>query len=81
VFRAHWSNILEPLEDALRAVVAGRAPSRAKVGRTARALIRMAASADVPLDAAGRGARRDFWRAAPPAAAMITLARLFRFLR
>ncbi|WP_327097535.1 redoxin domain-containing protein [Nocardia vinacea] len=80
VFRAHWSNRREPLEDALRAVVAGRAPSRPNVGQTIRALIRMAVYADVALDAAGRGALRDFWRAAPPAAAMITLSRLFRFL-
>lgn len=32
VFRAHWSNRLEPLEEALRAVVAGRAPSHTKWG-------------------------------------------------
>ncbi|AEF40655.1 TlpA family protein disulfide reductase [Hoyosella subflava] len=80
VFRAHWSNILEPIEEALRAVIAGRAPSRAKVGQTARALIRMAAYSDVALGAAGRGALRDFWRAAPPAAALIAVSSLFRFL-
>ncbi|MDR7159099.1 redoxin domain-containing protein [Arthrobacter sp. BE255] len=80
VFRAHWSNILEPLEEALRAVVAGRAPSRAKVGQTIRAITRIAAYSDAPLDAAGRGAMRDFWLSAPPAAVLIALSRLFRFL-
>ncbi|CAM5276146.1 putative protein OS=Streptomyces aurantiogriseus OX=66870 GN=GCM10010251_87300 PE=4 SV=1 [Streptomyces aurantiogriseus] len=80
VFRAHWSNRLEPLEEALRAVVAGRAPSPTNVGQTTRALTRMTAYADTALAAAGRGALRDFWRAAPPVAAMITLSRLFRSL-
>jgi hypothetical protein len=80
VFRAHWSNIVEPLEEALRAVVAGLTPSRAKVGQTIRAGARIAAYSDAPLNAAGRGALRGFWLAAPPAAALITLSRLFRFL-
>lgn len=80
MFRAHWSNRLEPLEEALRAVVAGRAPSHTNVGQTTRALTRMTAYADTALAAAGRGALRDFWRAAPPVAAMITLSGLFRSL-
>ena len=80
MFRAHWSNRLEPLEEALRAVVAGRAPSRTNAGQTTRALTRMTAYADTALAAAGRGALRDFWRAAPPVALMITLSRLFRSL-
>jgi hypothetical protein len=36
--------------------------------------------ADTALAAAGRGPLCDFWRAAPPIAAMITLFRLFRSL-
>jgi hypothetical protein len=80
VFRAHWSNSLAALERALEDLVRGRAPTPTTVGQTARSLALMAAYADVPLDAAGPGALRDFWRAAPPAAALVTLSRLFAFL-
>lgn len=57
VFRALRSNRLEPLEEALRAVVAGRAPSPTNVGQTTRTLTRMTAYADIALAAAGRGPR------------------------
>jgi hypothetical protein len=80
VFRAHWSSSVKPLEEALRAVVAGRRPAPASVTQTAHALARMAVYADVSLATAGRGALRDFWRVAPPVAAMINVSRLFRFL-
>jgi hypothetical protein len=77
VFRAHWSNRLAALEDAVRAVHAGRPPRRATAGQTVRALAAMAGPADVALRTAGRGAMRDFWLVAPPVAAYLTLSRVF----
>jgi hypothetical protein len=80
VFRAHWSNRVAALEDAVRAVHDGRAPRRAAAGETVRALAGMAGPADVALRAAGRGALRDFWLVAPPVAALLSLARVLRRL-
>jgi len=80
VFRAHWSNSLPALEKALDDLVGGSVPTPTTVGQTPRSLTVMAAYADVPLHTAGLGSLKDFWLAAPPAAAMVTLARLFRFL-
>lgn len=80
LFRAHWSNSLAALEEAVRAVHAGRAPQRSTAGQTVRALARMAGYADVSLRAAGRGAMRDFWLAAPPVALFLTLSRAFPML-
>jgi len=80
LFRAQWSNSLAALGKALEDVHSGRAPTRTTVTQTARALAKMAAYADVPFARAGSGALADFWRAAPPAAAMVTLSRLFAFL-
>ncbi|THJ16070.1 redoxin domain-containing protein [Nocardioides sp.] len=77
VFRAHWSNRLGALEDAVRAVHSGRTPSRGAVGQTVRALMGMAGFADVALQNAGRGAMRDFWLAAPPVAGYLTLSRVW----
>lgn len=80
VFRAHWSNRIAALEEAVRAVHAGRSPRRASVGQTVRALAAMAGPADVALQTAGRGAMRDFWLAAPPVAAYLALSRALRGL-
>ncbi len=80
VFRAHWSNITDALDEALAAVVAGHQPPRATAGHTLRSMAKMTGHADVAFANAGSGAMRDTWRAAPPFAAMIMLSRLFRFL-
>ena len=80
VFRAHWSNRVAALEDAVRAVHSGGTPRRPAVGQTVRALARMAGPADVALRTAGRGAMRDFWLAAPPVGLFLTLSRVFRKL-
>ena len=80
LFRAHWSNSLAALEDAVRAVHSGEAPKRVTAGQTVRALARMAGHADVALRTAGRGALRDFWLVAPPVALFLTLSRAFPML-
>lgn len=80
LFRAHWSNRSAALEEAVWAVHSGAAPNRTTAGQTVRALAGMVGHADVALRAAGRGAMRDFWLAAPPAALFLTLSRAFRML-
>jgi hypothetical protein len=80
LFRAHWSNSLAALEEAVRDVHAGGAPRRATAGQTVRALARMSGHADVALRTAGRGALRDFWLVAPPVALFLTLSRAFPML-
>lgn len=80
VFRAHWSNRLAALEDAVRAVRSGEVPRRAAVGQTVRALAGMAGPADVALQTAGRGAMRDFWLVAPPVGLFLTVSRVCRRL-
>ncbi|MGY2876497.1 peroxiredoxin [Marmoricola sp. URHA0025 HA25] len=80
LFRAQWSNSPDALEKAIRSLAADQLPSPRAVADTARSLVRMVAYADVALDSAGRGARRDFWLAAPPMAALIALSRPFSFL-
>lgn len=80
VFRAHWSNVTEALDEALAAVTAGRPVPRATAGGTMRSMAKMTGHADVAFANAGPGAMRDTWRAAPPFAAMIMLSRLFSFL-
>lgn len=80
VFRAHWSNVTDALEEALAAVVAKKAPPRSTVSHTFRSIAKMTGHADVALDAAGKGARLDTWKVAPPFGAMILLSPLFGFL-
>lgn len=75
VFRAHWSNRLGPLEEAVQAVSAGRAPARGAVSQTVRALAELAGPGDVALRTAGRGALRDFWLAVPPLGAYLSVRR------
>ena len=80
VFRAHWSNVTDALEEALVAVVAKKAPPHGTVSRTFRSVTKMAGYADIAFDAAGKGARLDTWKVAPPFGAMILVSRLFGFL-
>jgi len=80
LFRAHWSNSLAALEGAVRAVHSGGTPPRRATTQTVGAIGRMAARGDRALRVAGRGAMRDFWLAAPPVAAYLTLSRGFATL-
>jgi len=80
LFRAHWSNSTDALDQALSAVTAGQAPPRPAVGRTVGSMMRMTGYAEVSLHTAGSGAARDMWRVAPPFASMIATSRLFSFL-
>lgn len=80
MFRAHWSNVAEALDEALAAVVAGRLPPRTTAGGTLRSMLRMTGHADVAFRSAGRGALRDTWRVMPPLAAVIVASRAFGFL-
>lgn len=80
VFRAQWANQTEALNQALSAVAAGQQPPVGTVTRTARAITRTVGYMSSALGAAGKGARADTWRIAPPMAVMMTVADLFWFL-
>ena len=80
LFRAHWSNVTDALEEAVAAVVANKAPPHSTVSHTFRSIAKMTGHADVAFDAAGKGARLDTWKVAPPFGAMILFSRLFGFL-
>ncbi|MGD9749594.1 MAG: peroxiredoxin family protein [Acidimicrobiia bacterium] len=79
-FRAHWSNVTDALDEALSAIVKGQPIRKAVVGGTMRAMVKMTGHAPAAFASAGRGAMADTWRAAPPFAAMITVAGLLRSL-
>ncbi|MGD9701197.1 MAG: peroxiredoxin family protein [Acidimicrobiia bacterium] len=81
LFRAHWSNVTDAIEEAVAAVASGKEPPHRQVAHTVRAMAAMTGHADAAFAAAGKGAWRDTWRAAPPFAAMIVVAKLFRFLK
>ncbi|MEJ7799757.1 MAG: hypothetical protein WKF60_04510 [Ilumatobacter sp.] len=81
VFRAHWTNVTDAIEEAVAAVADGRRPLRADVGHTMRAMAAMTAHADAVFATAGRGATLDTWKAAPPFGLMIAMSKLFGFLR
>jgi hypothetical protein len=80
LFRAQWSNETEAIGDALAAVVAGRPPPRSTVTRTIAALAKAMGFAGLVHDAAGRGARLDTWRLAPPLGVMMWFSELLSFL-
>lgn len=80
IFRAHWSNLTEALDEALAAATSGRPIQRTTAGQTIRSIAKMTGHADAAFTSAGPGAMRDTWIAAPPFAAMITISRLFSFL-
>jgi hypothetical protein len=80
LFRAQWSNETGALAEALEAVDAGRPPPRPSVSRTLPALAKAMGHASPVHDAAGRGARRDTWRLAPPLGVMMVISELLFFL-
>jgi thiol-disulfide isomerase/thioredoxin len=80
VFRSHWSNLTDALDQALAAVAAKKTPPRSKVGQTLRSMAKMTGHAEVAFGSAGQGALLDTWKVAPPFAAMIVLSRIYGFL-
>lgn len=80
LFRAQWSNETEAVGDALAAVAAGQPPPRSTVTRTLPALAKAMGFAGPVHDAAGRGARLDTWRLAPPLGVMMWFSELLFFL-
>jgi peroxiredoxin len=80
VFRAQWSNETEAIGEALAAIAAGKAPPMPTVTRTLHAIAQTVGFMSPVLDAAGKGARLDTWKVAPPMGLMATVADLFFFL-
>ena len=80
LFRAQWGNETQAIGEALTAIVAGNAPPRPAVTRTLHAISHTIGYMSPVLDAAGKGARLDTWKMAPPMGVMMTLADLFSFL-
>lgn len=80
VFRAHWANEAGPLRRALADVAGGRKPSPATVSRTPLAVMKAVGYMGPVLAAAGRGAKSDTWKVAPPMGVMMTLSDLLFFL-
>jgi thiol-disulfide isomerase/thioredoxin len=79
-FRAQWANETEAIGEALEAVASGRTPRRPAVTRTLPAIAKAMGFASPVHDAAGKGARFDTWRIAPPLGAMMVLSELLFFL-
>lgn len=80
LFRAQWANETEAIGEALAAIAAGRAPPKPAVTRTLQALAQALGYARPVLDAAGKGARLDTWKVAPPMGLMMAAADLLFFL-
>jgi hypothetical protein len=80
VFRAQWANETAAIAEALQMVVAGKAPRNPSVTRTFQAVIKAVGHMSPVLSAAGRGARFDTWRIAPPMGFMMILSDLLFFL-
>jgi peroxiredoxin len=80
LFRAQWANETQPIAEALAAIAAGKTPPTPKVTRTFHAVTQTIGYMSPVLDAAGKGARLDTWKVAPPMSVMMTLADLFFFL-
>jgi hypothetical protein len=80
LFRAQWGNEMRAIGEALEAIAAGRKPPVPSVTRTVRAIARTLGYIGPVLDAAGKGARLDTWKVAPPMGVLMTLADLFFFL-
>lgn len=78
LFRAHWANDVEALEEALEAVTSGRALRRLESGGLVKAMVRMTPHVAPVMDRAGRGAWADLWRVAPPLAALAPLLKVLR---
>jgi hypothetical protein len=80
LFRAQWANETQPIAGALDAVVAGKRPPTPRVTRTFHAMTQTIGYMSPVLDDAGKGARLDTWKVAPPMGVMMTLSDLFFFL-
>lgn len=80
VFRAHWANEAGPLRRALADATGGRKPSPATVSRTPFAVMKAVGYMSPVLAAAGRGAKADTWKVAPPMGVMMALSDLLFFL-
>jgi len=79
-FRAQWANVTEAIEAAMSDIVSRKAPRKASVSDTMRAVARMIGYMGPVHAAAGEGARRDTWRVMPPLGLMMLLSGLFFFL-
>lgn len=80
LFRAQWANESQAIGEALGAIVAGKAPPHPAVTRTMHAITQTIGYMSPVLDSAGKGARLDTWKLAPPMGVMMALADLFFFL-
>lgn len=80
LFRAHWANETKEIGKALSAIVSGKSPRLSQVTRTFHAVTQAVGYMSPVLSAAGRGARLDTWKVAPPMSIMMTLADFFFFL-
>lgn len=79
-FRAQWSNETDAIAEAVEAVAGGTSPRRPSVTRTLSAFATAMGFAGAVHDAAGKGARLDTWRIAPPLGVMMLLSELLFFL-
>lgn len=77
LYRAHWANDERGLRGALKAAVRGRAPARGHSRGMTGSLMRAVGHLPGTVRAAGSGAERDVWLAAPPLALLGRLSRLF----
>jgi hypothetical protein len=80
LFRAQWANETQAIAGALGAVLAGNIPAAPKVTRTFHSMTQTIGYMSPVLDAAGKGARLDTWKVAPPMGVMMTVSGLFFFL-
>lgn len=77
LFRAQWANETAAIAEALEMIAAGRIPLNPTVTRTFSALMKTVGHMSPTLAAAGRGARLDTWKIAPPMGLMMFLSGLF----
>lgn len=75
LLRAQWANVTSSLRVALMEVLAGGAPRT--LTSTGRAILQMTGYMSPVLEAAGRPAKLDTWRLAPPLGVMMLAADLF----
>lgn len=80
VFRSHWSNVTSAIDEALAAISSNRPLHRSTATNTMRSAAKMMGYASSVFDRAGRGARTDTWKAAPPIAATVALSNVFSFV-
>jgi thiol-disulfide isomerase/thioredoxin len=80
LFRAQWANETAAIDAALAEIASGKAPRKQSVTRTFHAIARMIGYISPVMRDAGKGARIDTWKVAPPLGMMMVLANLFPFL-